>query len=91
MIKASELAHAPEVKDLDFQKMYDHDSANLDAGIAVQTLRLALNLNQAEFAKVIGQPEEFVSQLESGLINVPEGLLDDIATKTHKRLEIHFR
>lgn len=57
---------------------------------SVKSLRDEFGLSQVEFAKLVGKPQSIISRIEAGEMNPSFQLLNEIADKTNKKIEIKF-
>lgn len=77
-------------KDPEFKRLYDEEAAKTEAALAVRSLRDKFGLSQVEFAKLVGKPQSTISRIETGEMSPSFQLLNEIADKTKKKIEIRF-
>lgn len=73
-----------------FNQLYQEEERKLKAGFALKRLREEKGLSQRELAEIVGKPQSTIVRIENGNMNATIKLLDEIAEKLDKKLEIHF-
>ncbi|WP_103423256.1 helix-turn-helix domain-containing protein [Fructilactobacillus sanfranciscensis] len=77
-------------KDPEFKRFYDEEASKTGLALAVKSLRDQFGLSQVEFAKLVGKTQSIISRIETGETNPSFKLLNEIADKTNKEIEIKF-
>ncbi|HAT55254.1 MAG TPA: transcriptional regulator [Lactobacillus sp.] len=78
------------IRSPEFAKLAKQEKFNLEAAVAVRTLREQLVMTQREFAEYVGKTQPTVARIEAGSSNVRVKTLQDIAMAADKHLKIKF-
>ncbi|ANZ61279.1 hypothetical protein AYR62_09735 [Secundilactobacillus paracollinoides] len=70
-----------------YLRQFEFDTAT---AFAVDDLRHQLNLNRPDFAKKIKVPKRVLLKLESGDMEITPRLLNQIATRTGRKIRLNF-
>jgi predicted transcriptional regulator len=74
----------------DFLKEYNKENERLQVAVALIKLREAEGLTQRQLAEKVNKPQSTIARIENGNMNVSYGVLNEIAAKLGKVLEIRF-
>jgi predicted transcriptional regulator len=74
----------------EFAKEFKKESERLQVAVALMKLREAEGLTQRQLAEKVGKPQSTIARIENGNMNVSYGILNEIATRLGKQLEIRF-
>jgi DNA-binding XRE family transcriptional regulator len=73
-----------------FEKEYKKANERLQIAIALMKLREAEGLTQRQLAEKVGKPQSTIARIENGNMNVSIGVMNEIATRLGRKLEIRW-
>lgn len=78
-----------QLKDPEFKKVFESESAKLESAIAVEKLRKESGLSQRDLATASDVPQSTIARIESGA-NTSIDTLTKIANALGKKLNVSF-
>lgn len=90
MSEITNLIEKKRQEDSDFNHLYQEENRKIKAGIALKKLREEKGMSQREFADLVDKPQSTIVRIENGNMNATIKLLEEIAEKADKKIEINF-
>lgn len=59
-----------------------------DSAVILKKLRKTLNMNQHDFAVLVGKPQSTIARIEAESMNPSLGLITEIVNKTGKQVKL---
>jgi predicted transcriptional regulator len=90
MSKIDKLIERKIAKSDEFLREYNKENERIQVAVALMRLREAEGLTQRQLAEKVGKPQSTIARIENGNMNVSYGILNEIAVRLDKKLEIRF-